>query len=39
MSTPKKSIKSAGVKPDVIERFIPLFAKNVQRIADWLNAG
>src|SRR5579862_7411085 len=34
MSTPKKSIKSAGVKPDVIERFIPLFAKNVQRIAE-----
>lgn len=34
MSSPKKSTKSAGLKPEVVESFIPLFAKNVQRIAE-----
>lgn len=34
MSTPKKSTKSAGVKPEVVQSFIPLFTKNVERLAD-----
>ena len=34
MSTPKKSTKAVGVKPEVVENFIPLFSKNVARIAD-----
>jgi hypothetical protein len=32
MSTPKKSTKS--VKPEVVENFIPLFTKNVERLAE-----
>jgi len=34
MSTPKKSTKAAGVKPEALENFIPLFSKNVARIAE-----
>ena len=34
MSTPKKSTKSVGVKPEVVESFIPLFTKNVGRFAE-----
>jgi hypothetical protein len=34
MSTPKKSTKSVGVKPEVVESFIPLFTKNVERLAE-----
>jgi methyl-accepting chemotaxis protein len=34
MTTPKKSTKSVGVKPETVENFIPLFTKNVERVAE-----
>lgn len=34
MSTPRKSTKSAGLKPEVVESFIPLYTKNVERMAE-----
>jgi hypothetical protein len=34
MSTPKKSTRSVGVKPEAIESFIPLFTKTVGRFAE-----
>jgi hypothetical protein len=34
MSTPKKSTKSVGVKPEAVENFIPHFTKNVERVAE-----
>ncbi len=34
MSTPKKSTHSVGVKPDAVENFIPLYTKNVERLAE-----
>jgi methyl-accepting chemotaxis protein len=33
MSTPKKSTRSAGVKPEALENFIPLYTRNVERLA------
>lgn len=34
MSTPKKSTKSVGTKHEAVENFIPLYTKNVERLAD-----
>ncbi|HVI11195.1 MAG TPA: hypothetical protein VND65_23150 [Candidatus Binatia bacterium] len=34
MSTPKKSTQSAGVNAAAFEEFIPLYAKNMERIAE-----
>lgn len=34
MTTPKKSTQSAGVKAEVLEDFIPLYTKNVERLAE-----
>ena len=34
MSTSKKSTKSAGTKHEAVENFIPLYTKNVERLAD-----
>jgi hypothetical protein len=34
MSTPKKSTKSVGLKPEAIESFVPLFTKNAGRFAE-----
>jgi len=34
MSTPKKSTQSAGVNPAAFEEFIPLYTKNVERMAE-----
>jgi hypothetical protein len=34
MSTPKKSTKSVGTKTEAVENFIPLYTKNVERLAD-----
>jgi len=34
MAIPKKSTQSAGVKAEVFEDFIPLYTKNVKRVAD-----
>lgn len=34
MSTPKKSTRNVGVKPEAVENFIPLYTKSVQRLAE-----
>lgn len=34
MSTPKKSTRSEGVKREVVESFIPLYTKNIERLAE-----
>jgi methyl-accepting chemotaxis protein len=34
MSTPKKSTRSVGTKHEAVENFIPLYTKNVERLAD-----
>ena len=34
MSTSKKSTKSVSVKPEAVENFIPLYTKNVARLAE-----
>ncbi len=34
MSSPKKSTKSAGIKPEALENFIPLYTRSVERLAE-----